>query len=58
MPTRQETRLLVVALHEPGGEYIYNPAPEHLLHVGTQLIVMGDPEGVEKLRDLMGRGSD
>jgi len=58
VPIRQETRLLVVALHEPGGEYIYNPSPDYLLHVGTQLIVMGDPEGVEKLRDLMGRGSD
>jgi len=57
VPIRQETRLLVVALHEPGGDYIYNPAPEHPLRVGTQLIVMGDPEGVEKLRDLMGRGS-
>ncbi|HEY4103320.1 MAG TPA: potassium channel protein [Polyangiaceae bacterium] len=55
VPIRQETRLLVVALHEPGGEYIYNPAPEHQLHAGTQLIVMGDPDGVEKLRDLMGR---
>ena len=55
IPIRAETRLLVVALHETGNEYVYNPSPDHALLAGTQLIVMGEVEGVEKLRQLVGR---
>ncbi len=55
MPIRSETSLLVVALHERGDVYVYNPSPDHPLHVGTQLIVMGDVEGVDKLRKLVER---
>jgi voltage-gated potassium channel len=55
VPIRQETRLLVVALHEPDGDYVYNPEPDHPLHGGTGLIVMGEPDGVAKLRELMTR---
>jgi voltage-gated potassium channel len=53
VPVRQETRLLVVALHEPGGEYIYNPSPDHPLIAGVQLIVMGELEGVDKLKAMV-----
>jgi voltage-gated potassium channel len=55
IPIRQETRLLVVALHEPGDTYVYNPLPDHALVAGCQLIVMGELEGVEKLRELVSR---
>jgi voltage-gated potassium channel len=55
IPIRQETRLLVVALHEPGDVYVYNPLPDHALLAGCQLIVMGELDGVEKLRQLVGR---
>lgn len=55
IPIRAETRLLVVALHEATDEYVYNPSPDHALLAGTQLIVMGETEGVEKLRELVGR---
>ncbi|HEY4159777.1 MAG TPA: potassium channel protein [Polyangiaceae bacterium] len=55
VPIRQETRLLVVALHEPDGDYVYNPEPDHPLHGGTGLIVMGEPDGVQKLRELVAR---
>ena len=55
IPIRQETRLLVVALHEPHDVYVYNPSPDHALLAGTQLIVMGELDGVEKLRELVSR---
>ena len=55
IPIRAETRLLVVALHEANDEYVYNPSPDHDLLAGTQLIVMGELDGVEKLRQLVGR---
>jgi voltage-gated potassium channel len=55
IPIRAETRLLVVALHEASNEYVYNPSPDHALLAGTQLIVMGEVDGVEKLRQLIGR---
>jgi voltage-gated potassium channel len=55
VPIRQETRLLVVALHTADDGYVYNPSPDHALHAGTQLIVMGELDGVEKLRELVSR---
>jgi voltage-gated potassium channel len=55
VPIRQETRLLVVALHDKDDSYVYNPSPDHALLAGTQLIVMGELDGVEKLRELVGR---
>lgn len=55
IPVRAETQLLVVALHEPGDNYVYNPSPDHALVAGTSLIVMGDMEGIEKLRVLVSR---
>ena len=50
---RSETKLLVVALREPDGKYIYNPSAEYILEAGTYLIVMGDPGGVRRLKELV-----
>ena len=55
IPIRAETRLLVVALHQANDEYVYNLSPDHALLAGTQLIVMGELDGVDKLRQLIGR---
>jgi voltage-gated potassium channel len=55
IPIRQETRLLVVAMHTEDEGYVYNPSPDHALPAGTQLIVMGELDGVEKLRELVSR---
>ena len=55
IPIRQETRLLVVAMHTLEEGYVYNPSPDHALPAETQLIVMGELDGVEKLRELVGR---
>jgi voltage-gated potassium channel len=52
VPIRQATNLLVVALHGAGGQYTYNPGPEAVLNEGIGLIVMGEIEGVEKLRTM------
>lgn len=53
MPIRDRTNLLVVALHEPDGKYIYNPVPDQRVQAGTQLIVFGELDSVEKLRALL-----
>ena len=56
VPIRDKTNLLVVALHEPAGGYVYNPSPDHKLEVGTQLIVMGEVPSVEMLREMVAAG--
>jgi len=49
---RTESNLLLLAVHQPhGGEYVYNPALTHEVVAGSQLIVMGDPDGVQKMRE-------
>jgi len=53
VPIRDKTNLLVVAIYEPAGGYIYNPSPDHKLEVGTQLIVMGEVPSVDKLREMV-----
>jgi len=53
IPIRDQTSLLVVALHEPDGSYVYNPAPDQKIHAGTQLIVIGELESIEKLEKLL-----
>jgi voltage-gated potassium channel len=53
IPIRDRTSLLVVALHEPDGSYVYNPSPDLIIHAGTQLIVIGELESMDKLRELL-----
>ncbi len=57
IPIRQQTQLLVIALHEPGDHYVYNPGPDAEVKAGAGLIVMGEPEDVAKLRTLFGASS-
>lgn len=52
-PIRRETRLLVVALRTANRQFVYNPEPDHVLEPGTTLIVMGEAEGVVKLRKIL-----
>ena len=52
-PIRRDTRVLVVAVRDESREFAYNPEPEFILEVGSTLIVLGDAEGVTKLRKLM-----
>jgi voltage-gated potassium channel len=53
-PIRRETRALVVALRGSDRAFVYNPDPESLLAEGTTLIVLGEVEGIVKLRALVG----
>jgi voltage-gated potassium channel len=53
IPIRQKTNLLVVALHEPTGEFIYNPSADQPMEPGIRLIVIGEPGEVKQLRRLM-----
>ena len=53
VPIRQRTNLLVVALHEPTGEFIYNPSPDQPLESGVRLIVIGEPDEVHRLRRMV-----
>lgn len=57
IPIRRETQLLVIALHEAGDHYVYNPGPDEPVTPGSGLIVMGDPGDVAKLRTLFGASS-
>ena len=49
---RTESNLLLLAVHQPhDGVYVYNPPLDHEVVAGSQLIVMGDPDGVQSLRE-------
>ena len=56
IPIRDRTNLLVVALHEPDGKYVYNPSPDQIVQAGTELIVIGEEDAVQKLRELITTG--
>lgn len=56
IPIRKRTNLLVLALHETSGEYVYNPEPDFVVKPGSQFIVIGDHENVDKLRHLLQEG--
>ncbi len=52
-PIRKETNLLVIAVRLPSREFLYNPEPDFVLDEGMTLVVMGEPDGVKKLRTMM-----
>ena len=47
---RRHTNLLVVAVREAGGQFVYNPGPETEIIAGMALIVLGETDSVQKLR--------
>ena len=57
VPIRQLTSLLVVAIREATGSYVYNPPADYALAEKAQLIVMGEASSVAKLRTLMREGT-
>lgn len=52
-PIRKETRLLVIAVRREDREFVYNPEPDFVLQEGATLVVMGDADGVQKLRKMV-----
>jgi voltage-gated potassium channel len=53
---RRHTNLLVVALREAGGRFVYNPGPETTISEGMALIVLGETDSVHKLRGAITSG--
>jgi voltage-gated potassium channel len=53
---RRQTNLLVVAVREAGGEFVYNPGPETEIASGMALIVLGETDSVQKLRTAITSG--
>lgn len=53
IPIRQRTNLLVLALHEEDGAYVYNPEPDQVVKAGSRFIVIGEHKNVNKLRELL-----
>jgi len=52
-PIRRNTGALVVAIRRPDRTFVYNPDPELLLEAGTTLIVLGESQGIAKLRTMV-----
>jgi voltage-gated potassium channel len=52
-PIRKETRLLVIAVRRADREFVYNPDPDFVLQEGATLVVMGEADGVQKLRKMV-----
>ncbi len=48
--TIRDTGALVIAVHQPNEDYIYNPGPDLEMQVGAALIVLAEAEAVERLR--------
>ncbi len=49
----RDTRALVIALRGTDRTFVYNPEPGHVLVAGTTLIVLGEPDSIAKLRQIV-----
>ena len=54
---RDQTRVLVLAVHNVDGSYVYNPGPEYILEAGMTLVVLCQAGDVRKLRDGIENGT-
>jgi voltage-gated potassium channel len=52
LPIRTETKLLVVAVYE-NDAFHYNPSPSFLVKAGMVLVVMGELDNIERLREMV-----
>jgi voltage-gated potassium channel len=48
---RRERNLLIVAARTAAGEYVYSPGPDFLLEANMVLIVIGETQSVQRLRE-------
>ena len=51
-PIREEANVLVVAVRQADGVFIYNPAAKQSLDSGCALVVLGTHAGVQRLREM------
>jgi len=45
--------VLVIAVRDERGTFIYNPGPDYHVRAGTVLIILGETGDVKKLRSRM-----
>jgi voltage-gated potassium channel len=53
---REHANLLVVAVRERDGAFVYNPPADYALAAGSHLIVIGEADDVAKLRSVLAGG--
>ena len=54
---RKATDVLVIAIRDKGGKYLYNPGPETILTEEVTLVVLGSMDSVIRLRNSLVGGS-
>lgn len=55
VPFRREANVLVVAVRDRDGTFVYNPGSDHVIRAGTVLIFFGENRGVRKMYDMLER---
>lgn len=53
VPFRREANVLVVAIRDANGEFLYNPGPDYVLRADEVLILIGGVEGVTRLKEML-----
>ena len=53
METRRELGVIVLAIRKATGEMLFNPPAEAVIGAGDHLIVMGRPDGLRRLEQLL-----
>lgn len=47
--------VLIIAVQDPGSEFVYNPPATHILQANSALIVMADVADVKRMREAMAK---
>jgi K+/H+ antiporter YhaU regulatory subunit KhtT len=50
---RKATDILVIAVQDKDGKFIYNPTPDYILEEKTTLIVLGAMDSIVRLRNAL-----
>ena len=53
MQIRSEMGVIVLAIRKADGKMVFNPPPESRIAIGDHLIVMGQPDGLQKLEQAL-----
>ncbi len=56
-PFRSAANVLVIAVRDAQGTFIYNPGPDFVLTAGVVLIVLGETPDIRQLRELVRKSS-
>lgn len=49
---RREAGVSILAVRQPGGDYVYNPDKDYVIRAGATLVVLGEADAAAKLRRL------